>query len=143
MKTAHLHDVWSSPDNSRLVSKQFSFRLPVHVAAKIAALEIMYPQKNRTQIVADLLTVALENLELNLPIQKGQPLNYEEELLEKRIADHEGVDYEPLFVVAGKRDEYRNLVNGLYKELERELGNDKPENIYHDKLWLKQSDFDK
>ena len=48
MKTAHLHDVWSSPDNCRLVSKQFSFRLPVSEAAKIAALGEMYPQKNRT-----------------------------------------------------------------------------------------------
>ena len=143
MKTAHLHDVWTSPDNSRLVSKQFSFRLPVHVAAKIAALENMYPQKNRTQIVADLLTAALENLELNLPVQKGQPLSYEEEQLERQIADYQGYDYEQLYMVNGKREEYRNLVNKFYKELERELGNDKPENIYHDKLWFKQADFDK
>ncbi len=28
MKTLNLHDQWSSPDNSRLTSKQFSFRLP-------------------------------------------------------------------------------------------------------------------
>ena len=143
MKTAHLHDIWTSPDNSRLVSKQFSFRLPVHIAAKIAALGTMYPQKNRTQIVADLLTAALENLELNLPMQKGQSLSYEDEQLERQIADHEGYDFEQLYMVIGKRDEYRNLVNKFYKELERELGNDKPENIYQDKIWLKQSDFDK
>ncbi|MBK9521376.1 MAG: hypothetical protein IPO13_07125 [Rhodocyclaceae bacterium] len=53
MKTSHLHDTWAGPDNARLVSKQFSFRLPVHIAAKIAALGEMYPRKNRTQIVAD------------------------------------------------------------------------------------------
>lgn len=47
MKTAHLHDVWSSPDNSRLVSKQFSFRLPDHIVAKIATLGELYPQKIR------------------------------------------------------------------------------------------------
>ena len=55
MQTSHLHDLWATPDNSRLTSKQFSFRLPVHIAAKIAALCEIYPQKNRTQIVADLL----------------------------------------------------------------------------------------
>ena len=60
MKTQHLHDVWASPDNTRLTTKQFSFRFPVHIAAKIAALCEMYPQKNRTHIVADLLAAALE-----------------------------------------------------------------------------------
>ena len=67
MKTSHLHDIWAAPDNGRLVSKQFSFRFPVHIAAKIAALAEVYPQKNRTQIVADLLTTALDDLEKNLP----------------------------------------------------------------------------
>jgi hypothetical protein len=142
MRTAHLHDMWTSPDNSRLVSKQFSFRLPVHIAAKIAALENMYPQKNRTQLVADLLTAALENLELNLPINKGQPLTYEDEMLERKIADHQGYDYEPVYMMAGKRAEFRDLVNKYYAELESELGNDKPEKIYG-VVWLKQSDFEK
>ena len=67
MRTSHLHDIWASPDNTRLVSKQFSFRFPVHIAAKIAALAEIYPQKNRTQIVADLLTAALDDLEKSLP----------------------------------------------------------------------------
>ena len=61
MKASTLHDVWASPDNTRLTPKQFSFRLPIHVAAKIAALCDMYPQKTRTQIIADLLTSALMN----------------------------------------------------------------------------------
>lgn len=140
MKTSHLHDIWSSPDNSRLVSKQFSFRLPVHVAAKLAALEHLYPQKNRTQLVADLLTTALESLETNLPQEMGQLLQGEEEHLERQIADHEGYDYEPLYEMTGKRAEYRHQVNKYYKELEKELGNDKPENIYGP-LWLKGSEF--
>jgi len=39
MKASDLVTVWSAPDNSRLTAKQYSFRLPVHVAAKLAALE--------------------------------------------------------------------------------------------------------
>jgi CRISPR/Cas system Type II protein with McrA/HNH and RuvC-like nuclease domain len=40
---------------------------PTHIAAKIAALAELYPQKNRTQIVSDLLTAAIDDLEKNLP----------------------------------------------------------------------------
>lgn len=36
MKASDLVTIWSAPDNSRLTAKQYSFRLPVHVAAKLA-----------------------------------------------------------------------------------------------------------
>jgi hypothetical protein len=42
MSPSDLVTVWSAPDNSRLTPKQFSFRLPTHVAAKLAALEKMF-----------------------------------------------------------------------------------------------------
>ena len=67
MKAADLHQLWSSPDNSKLTSKQYSFRLPVHVAAKIQALCDMYPNKTRTEIVGDLLSSALSEVEQGLP----------------------------------------------------------------------------
>ncbi|RTL28978.1 MAG: hypothetical protein EKK47_15015 [Burkholderiales bacterium] len=60
MKSKDLHSVWSAPDNSRLTAKQYSFRLPVHVAAKLAAMGEMYPNKTRTQIVGDLLSTAID-----------------------------------------------------------------------------------
>lgn len=142
MKTAHLHDVWSGPDNTRLVSKQFSFRLPVHLAAKIAALGEMYPQKNRTQIVADLLSAALDNLEENLPMIKGPAPDRQLEDMERRVAEHEGYTYEPFFMVEGPREKYRNLANKYYKELEKELGNEKPENLFA-QLWMDESKFPK
>ena len=142
MKTSHLHDVWSGPDNSRLVSKQFSFRLPVHLAAKIAALGDMYPQKNRTQLVSDLLTAAIDNLEINLPVQKGQGDTLENEHYAKIHAEQEGYEYEPLYTISGPRSEFRMLTNKYYKLLEQELGNEKPENIYDD-IWFSEKDFKK
>lgn len=129
MKTQHLHDVWAGPDNTRLVSKQVSLRLPVHITAKLAALLEIYPQKNRTQLVADLLTAALDDLEKNLP-QSLYPVSREEEDEERRITAHLDEDYVPLFHVGGVRARYRNLVNQHYKELEKELGNEEVGDLY-------------
>lgn len=70
-KTAELHSFWSLPDNSRLTSKQYSFRLPVHMAAKIAALCDVYPQKIRTEIVCDLLSTAIKDLVKGMPYARG------------------------------------------------------------------------
>lgn len=130
MKTRHLHDVWVSPDNSRLTPKQFSFRLPVHIAAKIAALCEIYPQKNRTQIVADLLTAALDDLEKNLPIGLGSGISKEAERHERMVSEHLNEVYEPLFEIGGTRGRFRYEANRQYAKLEKELGNDNPEPIY-------------
>lgn len=132
MKASNLHDAWASPDNSRLTPKQFSFRLPIHVAAKIAALCEMYPRKSRTQIIADLLTSALDELEQNLPIGIGLPLSREEEQEQRFIAEHLGEDYEPVFHLGGPRGTFRALANKHFIEQEKELGNETPEPLFKD-----------
>jgi hypothetical protein len=129
MKTQHLHDVWSSPDNNRLTSKQFSFRLPVHLAAKIAALSEIYPQKNRTQIVADLLSAALDDLEKNLPMNIV-PIDEHQQQYEDEHAHREGRPTEVLYEMGGARAKFRNITNRHYKDLEKELGNESPSDIY-------------
>lgn len=132
MKASSLHDVWASPDNTRLTPKQYSFRLPIHVAAKVAALCEMYPQKSRTQIIADLLTSALDELEQTLPIGLGESLSREEEHHERMVADHLNEDYVPLYYLGGTRGKFRNLANKHFDELERELGNEKPSLLFAD-----------
>lgn len=129
MKSSQLHDVWASPDNTRLVSKQFSFRFPVHIAAKIAALAEIYPQKNRTQIVADLLTVALDDLEKNLPMSIT-PIDEHHQQIEDEIAYHQGIRPEALFELNGARARFRNIANKHFVDLEKELGNEEPINLY-------------
>ncbi|OMG54702.1 hypothetical protein BJN45_05690 [Azonexus hydrophilus] len=138
MKASNLHDAWASPDNTRLTPKQFSFRLPIHVAAKIAALCEMYPQKSRTQIIADLLTSALDELEQNLPEAIGHPLPPEEEHHERFVAEHLGEAYEPLFYLGGPRGTFRSLANKHFFELEGELGNEKPEPLFKDQYVTEQ-----
>ncbi|MDO8961491.1 MAG: hypothetical protein Q7V02_05285 [Methylophilus sp.] len=129
MKTSHLHDVWASPDNNRLVSKQFSFRFPVHIAAKIAALSEIYPQKNRTQIVADLLTAALDDLEKNLP-SKIYGADPEVQRMHDEYHYDQGMKPEILYELGGIRAQYRNACNKHYSLLEKELGNDNPTKLY-------------
>jgi hypothetical protein len=115
-KSADLHKVWGAPDNSRLTAKQYSFRLPVHVAAKIAALCDLYPNKQKTEIVGDLLNAALEELIPNLPSGVG------------RLVDEisEGKVYEEI----GDRARFRAFANKHFKELERELGTKSPAELY-------------
>lgn len=131
MKSELLHDLWSSPDNSRLVSKQFSFRLPVHIAAKITALGEMYPQKNRTQIVADLLSAALDDLEKNLPHKFMEAPEYIQQNQAEAARDL-GFDFNTVYELAGSRGNFRALSNKYYREYEKELGNESPVKLYED-----------
>lgn len=114
MKPSELHSYWCSPDNSRVTNKQYSFRLPIHVAAKLAALVDMYPQKTRTELVGDLLATALDDLIASLPSHKGRSLGYIPEVGEE------------VFEEFGPRVKFWELAESHFVALEREMGNDNP-----------------
>jgi len=119
MKASDLVTVWGAPDNSRLTAKQYSFRLPVHVAAKLAALEDLYPTRTRTQLVGDLLSTAINDVESNLERHEEAPL---------RIRHPD--TGEELFEEAGQIVTYRALANKHYFEIEREMGNKHPDPLF-------------
>jgi hypothetical protein len=119
MRSSDLHKVWGAPDNSRLTAKQQSFRLPVHVAAKINALCDLYPTKTKTEIVGDLLAAALEEAITHLPSERGEQVSQDPEL--GRI-----------FATHGPAVKFRELANKHYREMERELGNKNPPELYSD-----------
>lgn len=118
MKASDLVNLWSAPDNTRLTAKQLSFRLPVHVAAKISALCDLYPNKTRTEIVGDLLSAALLDIEKAIPSYEGQVL---------LTTDAGEVIYEEI----GPIKTFRDSADRYHKELERELGNESPRGIYN------------
>ena len=125
MKASELVSMWGSPDNTRLTSKQVSFRLPVHVAAKIAALCDLYPTKTRTQIVGDLLSSALADVEKELPAFKGGPWG-----------NAVGPEGEQLFVTVGPIVQFRDRTNFHFAAFEKELGVEEPEPFYRgDLIW--------
>jgi hypothetical protein len=138
MKSEHLHDLWESPDNTRLLSKQFSFRLPTHIAAKLAALGDIYPQKNRTQIVADLLTTALDELEKNLPYTI-EPIDELSQIEQDRASYEDGMEQMTFYDVAGPRGMFRHLSNKYYEEYEKELGNEVSRTLYPWGIGTKES----
>jgi len=116
MKTTDLLKVWGAFDNKRLSAKQFSIRLPVHVAARVSALCDMYPSKTKTDIISDLLASALDHIEETLPQWKAEdPIEIEGELLYGNI---------------GPKVEFHSFSNSYYRELEKELGNPNPKNLY-------------
>ena len=129
VKNSELIKVWGMPDNSRVTSKQLSFRLPVHVAAKISALCDMFPNKTRTEIIGDLLTSALEGVEYSFPSIKGEKFDMTDE------------DGNQLYIDIGGGIRFRNYANKHYIELEKELGNEKPEPLYDAELLCKDSDL--
>ena len=118
MKASDLVTVWGAPDNSRVTAKQYSFRLPVQVAAKLAALEELYPTRSRTQLVGDLLTAAINDLEQNLPSYAGRPMGKNPDTGEE------------IFEELGQAAEYRRSANKHYQAIEAELGNDKAGQIF-------------
>lgn len=141
MKSELLHEVWSSPDNSRLVSKQFSFRLPVHIAAKVAALCDMYPQKNRTQIVADLLTSSLDELEKKLPYEI-EPVNEHVQMEIDQADFHDRVEQSIAYELTGPRGRFRYLSNKYYQEYEKELGSEVSIKLYPFDIGTKEAVLD-
>lgn len=124
IQPADLHKIWEAPDNTRLTNKQYSFRLPVHVAAKISALCEMFPQKTRTQLVCDLLATALEDFERSFPTVKGEFVG---EDLERGVR---------VFKDVGPTLNFQRLVNRHYIELEKELGNEEPKPLYEPEAYM-------
>lgn len=121
MKPKDLHAIWSAPDNTRLTAKQQSFRLPVHVAAKLAALCELYPNKTRTQIVGDLLATAIDASVEGLPTARGQFLFHVPEEVGGPLDIYEDI---------GPCARFKASANKHFVELEAELGNDAPSDLY-------------
>jgi hypothetical protein len=129
MRVADLHKVWGAPDNSRLTAKQRSFRLPIHVAARIDALCDLFPAKSKTEIVGDLLAVALDEAVEHLPVQAGLPQGEDPELGR-------------YYAESGLRAEFRRLANRHYRELQREAGYKDTGDLYKGEHTVLQSDLE-
>lgn len=106
MQPEDLLKVWSAPDNTRLTAQQYSVRLPLHVAARIAALCEMYPRRTRTDMMSDLLSTALDQVESGFPFVKGRDTGLTED------------DGAPVYEDAGPGARFRALTEKHMKELE-------------------------
>ena len=65
-KPADLMKVWSLPKSTE--QRQFTIRVPSDIFYKLQALEEMFPDRSRNEMIGDLLATALDEFEESLPI---------------------------------------------------------------------------
>lgn len=71
MKVSELLCTWEKTAKGRLTEEAFTVRLSVEDAAKVQALAEMYPRRSVSEIITDLLSAALAELESSLPYVRG------------------------------------------------------------------------
>ncbi len=115
MKPEDLLKVWDAPDHSRLTPKQISIRLPILVSAKLSALNEMYPSKNKSQMICDLIATAIDQLEQGFPVEKGEIIGEDPDTGKEIYREYRNVE-----------NRYRELTTKYLRELEQEIGVDEP-----------------
>ena len=73
MKVNELVNHWQHDLPTDQAAKQFSIRLPVADAARINALATMYPQQSTSQIINDLISTTLLELQADISQLKPKP----------------------------------------------------------------------
>jgi len=71
MNITDLMKEWENSASGHLTARDYRIRLPLDDAAKIAALVEMYPRRNETEIISELLMAALNELERAMPYVQG------------------------------------------------------------------------
>lgn len=66
---------WEKTAGAPLTEKEFLVRLTIKDAAKIAALTEMYPSRTPEQILTELVSAALNELEYTLPYVQGERIS--------------------------------------------------------------------
>lgn len=79
MKLRDLVESWEQSAGERRTRRYYEVRLSVHDAAKIAALAEMYPGRSEADLITDLLSVALDEVEAAFPYVQGQRVIAEDE----------------------------------------------------------------
>jgi hypothetical protein len=71
MKIRELTQEWERTAKGRVTRNAYQVKLTVEDAARLAALHDMYPRRCIEDLITDLLSSALEELEASLPYRKG------------------------------------------------------------------------
>lgn len=106
MEPKDLVKFWGAPDNSQLTKKQYAMRFPVHVMAKVNAINEIYPAKTRMEIMGDLLAAALDQFMDGLPSEPDE--------------QDEAMGRNPAMEFCGQRRWFNDLVVKHMKALEQE-----------------------
>lgn len=80
MKVKELLEKWEKNGGTKLTAKEYCVRLPLHDAARVAALADMYPLKTEGDIITELLSMALDAVQASLPYRQGDKVIAEDEM---------------------------------------------------------------
>jgi predicted DNA-binding protein len=80
MKIKSLAACWEKQAKATLTSEEFALRLPLEDAAKLNALTEMYPKRARSEILGELISAALEELETSMPYIAGEKVISHDEM---------------------------------------------------------------
>ncbi|MEH6386915.1 MULTISPECIES: pilin assembly protein [Pseudomonas] len=80
MKIRELTEEWERTAKGRVTQNTYQVKLPLEDAARLAALQEMYPKRCVEELITDLLSAALEEFEASLPYEPGDEVVAEDEM---------------------------------------------------------------
>ncbi|TNC81330.1 MAG: type 1 pili tip component [Oleiphilus sp.] len=108
MRIKALANHWEKQAKATLTSEEYSFRLPLEDAAKIAALAEMYPKRTKNEILGELVSAALEELETNFPYIQGS-----------RVTEHDEMG-DPIYEDIGPTPRFLDLCKKYHSVIKKE-----------------------
>lgn len=79
MRIAELIQRWSKEGHDRTAVRAYTVHLSLRDAARIEALHVMYPGRSDSQLMADLIRAALDELEVAMPYIPGKRIIAEDD----------------------------------------------------------------
>ena len=107
MKIQELLQLWETNASGQLTQEEYNIRLPLEDAARLHALAELYPRHSLTEILTDLLSAALNEVEASLPYIRG----------DKVVAQDEEGD--PLYEDIGPTPKYLTLTKKFIEDMEQ------------------------
>ncbi len=108
MKVNELLDHWNEAPSQQLTARKYTARLPVWDAARIGALAELFPSRTKTQIMTDLVSAALNELESKIPYVRG----------DKVISEDDHGD--PIYEDVGLTTKFLEIARSYAKQLQEE-----------------------
>jgi hypothetical protein len=111
MKVRELLSLWEETAGGRLTAENYNVRLSIKDAARLNALAELYPRRNIEELITDLLTAALDEMESVMPYRQGPKIV---------SLDEQG---DPLYEDIGPTPRYLSLTEkhlNHYKHLENQ-----------------------
>jgi hypothetical protein len=87
MKIRELTQEWERNAKGAVTHSTYEVQLPLEDAARLGALHEMYPRRHVEELITDLLSCALEELEESLPYKTGEEVVAVDEMGDPMYAD--------------------------------------------------------